>query len=295
MPERQPLPHRGAWWLASHHVRGASWYWRVAGRLARTPGRSLVELPDGSRLAFDPADWIALNTYRGLYERAERAVVAALLRPGDHVVDVGANIGVFTLLASDRVGPDGRVVAVEPSPRCHPLLDLAVGAARHPNISVHAVAVGDVGGTAVLRGHERPSHAGGGSLRDDMGDDDGVEVPVVRLDALLVEERVEEVAVLKVDVEGYEPQVLDGLGGLDGRVRHALIELTPDFGTTDWGADLLRRAGDLYVAHAVGERRSLVGRPELVPLTPAEIAGSPTQVNVLFSRRDVAGALPFRR
>jgi hypothetical protein len=155
-----PLAHRVARRLGTAGVRGASWYWRVADRLAATPEPGIVELGDGLAVALDASDWSSINSYRGLYERAEIAVLRAILSPGDTVVDIGANVGYLTMVAARAVGPTGRIVAVEPSPRLVGRLHELAGLAGMPALDVCAVAVGAEPGTAVLRGTGDEHHSG---------------------------------------------------------------------------------------------------------------------------------------
>src|SRR6266404_9331850 len=69
----------------------------------------------GSRLELDLSDLIQRQVYLGVYEREETNQVMRYLRPEMTFVDVGANIGYYTLMAASCVGPHGRVIAVEPS------------------------------------------------------------------------------------------------------------------------------------------------------------------------------------
>ena len=88
---------------------------RFAARLPREVG--------GWRFACDLRDLTAREAFfTGRYGPQETALLGAALRPGATFVDVGANWGYFTLLAAHRVGPAGRVVALEPDPRLFALL-----------------------------------------------------------------------------------------------------------------------------------------------------------------------------
>lgn len=134
--------------------------------------------------------------------------VDRLAAPGDTVLDVGANLGLVSLLAAQRVGPKGRVLAFEPSPVVLPHLRATLAANPALPIRLHEVALGEEPGTLALRVPE--GNAGGGSLvaHPDLA---GHAVPVRPLADVLSEEGVADVALMKLDVEGYEAPVLRGL------------------------------------------------------------------------------------
>src|SRR5262249_17858089 len=138
------------------------------------------------------------------------------LRSGDVVVDVGANVGLYTLTGAVGVGPKGKVYAIEPNPRIAGYLAGNVELNGCNQVTIFNLAVGESDGTLALT---------------DTGQDDqnrivdgarGAPVRVVRLDSLPI--RDAEIALLKVDVEGYEKFVLDGASGLLPRVQCAFVE-----------------------------------------------------------------------
>lgn len=129
----------------------------------------------------------------------------AYLRPGDVVIDVGANIGTLTLTAAVCVGAVGSVHAVEPHPTTAAVLRENVRDNRALNVEIHNVALGSVDGTVRLADVEDDS-------ANFVGDGGAIVVPLRRLDSLRLggERRV---ALLKIDVEGFEREVL--LGGAE--------------------------------------------------------------------------------
>jgi FkbM family methyltransferase len=146
----------------------------------------------------------------------ERNVVASLLRPGMTVVDVGANIGYYLLLFQRSTGAGGCVICVEPSAENLPELKLNIAANPVGRIELHEVAIGESEGEIGLR-----SGINSGVVKIAEG---AHVVRVVPLDAI-VGERVD---VLKIDVEGYEGQVLAGATALIARDRPAIfLELHP--------------------------------------------------------------------
>lgn len=146
----------------------------------------------------------------------ERHLLRSLLRPGMTVVDVGANIGYYLLLFQQSIGANGRVVCIEPSEENLPELRRNIGINRFSNVELHTVALGDHDGTTGL-------HSG---INSGVAEDGAAEytVPLRRLDHLL-RERVD---FLKIDVEGYEGQVLAGAEALLAESKPLLfLELHP--------------------------------------------------------------------
>jgi FkbM family methyltransferase len=146
------------------------------------------------------------------------------------VADVGANVGDWSA-AVLRVVPEARVVAIEPAPE--PRRRLSERFAGVPGISIDGRAVSDRPGTAVLHvtGHSHNSslhapHGGMGSLYETATGwevVDRVQTPTTTLDELLAGE---DVALLKIDVQGAEREVLRGADQVLGRTAAILIEVT---------------------------------------------------------------------
>ena len=84
----------------------------------------------------------------GKFEAAELAFVEVFLRPGMTALDIGAHNGLYSLLASRRVGPQGRVISFEPSPRERKALRLNLALNWIRNVSVQGIAPGSEDGEA---------------------------------------------------------------------------------------------------------------------------------------------------
>jgi FkbM family methyltransferase len=170
----------------------------------------------------------------GVYEPATRRFLLQQLRPGDTFLEVGANIGVFTVAASQRVGPQGRVIAIEASPRIVCYLEANVRANRLGNVVLIQCAVQDVDSPGVDFFDAPASHFGMGALAAQFGSP-AQRVAGRRLDSLRAEWGGGRVALLKVDVEGFEAAVFRGAGELLSRDRPWLT-----FEFADWAE---QRAG----------------------------------------------------
>lgn len=155
-----------------------------------------------------PAQLDLMGAYKLLKPFKVEPCIRRFCRPGATVVDVGANIGEWTLQMADAVGPGGRVVAVEPIPRMAEAIEKSALANNMTQVSVHALALADAEGQAefsVERGN-----TGGSRLGRAAGAVDTITVPVATLDALLARLAIGRVDFIKVDVEGFELEVLRG-------------------------------------------------------------------------------------
>lgn len=179
----------------------------------------------GYSMTLDLLDLVERMVYLGTYEREETGLAWRWLRPGMTFLDVGANVGYFTLLASRRVGPRGRVIAVEPSPHAHERLARVVGE-NSLHAELHRIGLSDREGTCTLYPPAPGSNNHTPTMVKYDGAGDPVEVPVRRLDDCLESWGVPSVDLLKIDVEGHEGKVFAGaeraLGS--GRIRAILCE-----------------------------------------------------------------------
>lgn len=180
-------------------------------------------LPDGSRLAHRSQDICVIDEIyeKKVYERGYP------LAKGDTVIDLGGHIGVFTLLAAKQVGPQGRVITCEPGPDNLPLLRKNVAANGLSNVKVLGVAVGDKEGSAQLFIADRWSD---NALANTIFPSPGrkrVTVPMRTLDAIVAEERLSRIDLLKIDVEGAELIILAGARAALAMTKHVVMELHP--------------------------------------------------------------------
>ena len=207
---------------------------RVAGEREAIPVP--LRLPFGA-LWLAREDHIGRPVRVGRFETTETAFVGRCLQPGMIVLDIGAHHGYYTLLASSRVGAEGRVFAFEPSPREHKALreHLELNGCR--NVVVEELALGReqrVAELYVVSGHE----TGCNSLRRPITEGTAVarKVPVVRLDDWIEGRRIRRVDFVKLDVEGGELDVLKGGGKLfERRPRPAVLAEVQDVRTEPWG------------------------------------------------------------
>lgn len=252
--------------------------WRAAEKLQPLPREADVELSPGAVLRVGTDDYIDREIYRNRYERAERTLLLQLARPGDVCIDVGANIGAFTLPLALAVGKHGAVLAFEPDAgRARRLLD-NIRLAGVENVSVEQVAVGAQPGTAVLHAGP-PENTGAASLhrRPDTG-------TTARVDVIRLADRVPPHhltrAIVKIDVEGYEAEVLQGMD-LDHSFEGVLLlEVSPEFGSVGYVDELLQRLPNHRAAYV----RPFRARPKLERVHPD--VPPPSQRSLLLVPRD---------
>lgn len=201
-------------------ARGLSAFgaWQVWQRVARKPWT--ISLGNGVRLRCYPHSTAASAAiYCRLPDWSEMNFLLAYLREGDVFVDVGANVGIYSLLAA---GLDGvRVLALEPSSEAFDHLTENIDLNNATSVvAIRAAAGRSVGTLALTRGQDTRNR-----VVDTRSFDGATEV----VDAVVLDEvvrargRLSDVALVKIDVEGNEPEVLDGASDLLAATGPALI------------------------------------------------------------------------
>lgn len=198
----------------------------------------------------------------GCYETYELDLFRGLLKPGMIVLDVGANIGLYASVAAKRVGPGGRVVAVEPETRNCQILGKTVARNGFDNLTVVQAAVSDRTGPGELFLCEtnKADHRIYGSPKARKV----VKVEFTRLDDLVTIQRLPRVDVMKLDIQGAESVAFDGMVDVLTRNRgiRVLMEFWP-WGIMQTGREpieLLRRIRALGfdIEQIDGDRRRVV-------------------------------------
>lgn len=130
--------------------------------------------------------------------------VSSMLREGDVVIDVGANIGTTVIPSSLNVGRSGKVYAFEPHPRIFSYLQGNLRLNRITNVEAYNTALGNQKGHIYLSNKENDD-----MNRVSLNDEENcLRIPIATLDSFISEN--EKIALLKIDVEGYEKFVLEG-------------------------------------------------------------------------------------
>lgn len=159
---------------------------------------------------------------------------------GGIVVDIGANIGAVSVYAASR---GAHVIAVEPEPSNTEMLRRNIALNGYDDrIRCHQLAVTDAAGHA----HIMPAHGGSRLTRDG-----GWEVETVSLDQLFTLAGVEECAVLKIDVEGTEYDIIAG-ASMDALARVRFLTLEFDAAPDDRFGALVAKVARLFNTHLIG-------------------------------------------
>ncbi|MCC6701622.1 MAG: FkbM family methyltransferase [Fluviicola sp.] len=172
-------------------------------------GKHVLKTIHGVDLLIDPSvdEGVELSLFQtGTYERGTIQLLHDFLQPGDTFLDVGANIGLMSSIASKIVGTSGLVYAVEANPKTLDILSHNLTLNNCDNTQILPIAVSNQKGEAIL--YENWSVNRGGSSLLSQGDQEGIKVPMERLDDLFSEDTP--LKLVKMDVEGVEPSVLEG-------------------------------------------------------------------------------------
>lgn len=187
----------------------------------------------------DCHEYIQRNIYfLGYYELRETRLLTRLLRRGDTFVDVGANIGWYTLLAANRVGATGKVFAFEPSDGVFSHLMYNVRASGYDHVVAERLALADRAGAVQLRVAAGRGPGTASILPTAASGNDAMEqVETIRFDDYWRERRIQSVRLVKIDVEGAELMVLRGM-------REALERQAIEYLIIEVSDSRLRSAGE---------------------------------------------------
>ncbi len=139
------------------------------------------------------------------------------------VLDIGANLGVYTILSALKVGPTGAVHAFEPVPQLHDYLSESVRRSGFENVHLNRLGLGDQSGQVSIYCLSSP-YGGGHSLAPSPKPSRQIDARCIRLDDYITEKQVERVDFLKIDIEGGELAAFKGAGSLLSRTDAPMIQ-----------------------------------------------------------------------
>lgn len=212
------LVHVLSRWLRNLDLRGAR-------RLSVSLPNWVLPIPSGTilwptlygfSLKIKPSEDIGVEHslhYYGTYEPGTLKMMDAMLRPGDHFVDVGANIGLMSVYAAQLVGDQGKVTAFEPHPKTASMLAENIALNRLHQVQFYRVALGSESGSTSIH-EDLDGNRGAAYISHNSSQGMGLSIEVRTLDPYFSNEDVPRV--VKVDVEGYELEVLRGMKKLLG-------------------------------------------------------------------------------
>lgn len=209
------------------------------------------------------------HTSRKPVSAAEHMFFSTLTLSDGVVVDVGANLGIVTSLLGS-LWPDRPIHSFEPAPSTFDALQTTVALNDLSNVTLNNAAVGAEAG--MLSFQTRPSSRATAKLVSASHVPNGsangptISVPTVSLDAYAKENAIDQIAILKVDVEGFEPLVFEGAERLlsEQRIRLIYFELCPPL--LDDAGFAATRPGSMLREHGYDLFRIVDGPPEPVSL-----------------------------
>ena len=195
---------------STNQFRGKTRLADMLGRLmlAFNGSRGMFPLESGETVTIDLGDRIQRLMWGGAYEPHVRNCFAALLRPGDTFVDVGAHIGFFSMIASSLVGPSGKVYAFEANSTL--FQTLRSNAAQFSWMVASLRAVCDKSGSVAFSNPRQAGESGWGKLASVRNEGYIESVEAVSLDEWHESLRFPPIRLIKIDAEGSEPFILEG-------------------------------------------------------------------------------------
>jgi FkbM family methyltransferase len=192
---------------ASRNAEGAAWQWAL--------------LPEDSRFTYLPFDGILLAAEASLQSYVTSVLLVdedwfepeikfwrTFLQAGMVVIDVGANVGVYSFSAATRVGSMGKVIAVEPTALCIQCLHETIQINDLQQVSVYAVAASDTEGSLSFR--TSVSSELNEVVANNVEEPGLITIPCLPLDTICEKENIQRVDIIKIDAEGHELSVLKG-------------------------------------------------------------------------------------
>ncbi|MGK5638005.1 FkbM family methyltransferase [Streptomyces sp. URMC 126] len=166
----------------------------------------------------------------GCWEPVISAFIASRLKPGDGFLDIGANVGYYTTMASRLVGPDGVVVAIEPAPALHAELQANAALNHCENVRPVRAAITASQGDVILY-VPHAGNLGATTMVKPEHHESRLTVPGLPLADAVSTAELARARIIKVDVEGAEGTVLDSLAELLHHQRpecEIVVEISPD-------------------------------------------------------------------
>lgn len=248
-------------------------------------GERVVSTHYGFRYKADLGDWLGQYVYlTGVYEPPTAHVISTMLSPGDTFIDVGANSGFFTLLASSQVGPTGRVLSFEPLPSMRSRIKENLSLNGMENVTLYGVALSNTVGEVNF--YEGPQgHKGISSMRPISEASTILQVPTIPLDDLA--DKVQSVKLIKIDVEGAEQLVIQGMANLIAQHHpNLIIEITDQY-LKPFGHNAQGLSDSLC---SLGYRMYKITPKGLIETSP-DRAADEDQYNALFSQSTLLHSL----
>jgi FkbM family methyltransferase len=196
-------------------------------RILRTgPQRTIFPTSWGVRLYLDPLSNLGSQfIFNSTYEPESQKVFEAVVKEGDTVIDIGANEGAFTCLALRIVGQRGRVIAVEPQPDLRSIIEINCAINNFTNVQVETAALSP-NKTEIMYMFPRINSGASSIVRSYLWRKRATKVGGIGFTELMQKYALTIVDFVKIDVEGFEPEVLQSMFDCiaAGRIKNVFVD-----------------------------------------------------------------------
>jgi len=182
------------------------------------------------KIKADLDDWIQQNIFfTGIYDSISVGFIKRTLEAEDIFIDIGANIGCFTLIGSVIVGRKGRVIAFEPVDIVSEKLEKNISLNKLENITIERKAVYEKNTTLQLHIANQENLGMSSLLRHDSESGRIMTVEAITLDSYLKSKNIETIKLIKLDIEGAELSALRGMVNTIARFKPVfMVEISPN-------------------------------------------------------------------
>jgi FkbM family methyltransferase len=190
----------------------------------------------GTLFMLDTKDYVMKQIYLfDIYEKNTVRHILKFLKPTDLFVDIGANIGAYSIIMATRL-PQGRVISFEPNKRAASFLEQNIELNGLQNMTIEPFGLSDKKETAIMYSYT----AGMTTASFNKGFDSPLkeEIPLITLDEYCDQNRIKEIDIMKIDVEGHEPKVLEGAKDVIRRSKRLKLIMEIDQNTDKFGGRL---------------------------------------------------------
>lgn len=189
------------------------------------PSKEVVSLNSGIRMELELNEYLQSQLYLfGTFEPATVKVLKRLVKSGDTVLDIGANVGYIALEMAKRVGSSGKVFAFEPDEKNFNLLKRNLELNPDCNIEPIARAVSET--NAPIRLYKSMvdfNNSAHSTLPSEKHSTDFIEIPTTTIDRFVQENDIQKIDVIKIDIEGAEMSAFKGMRQTLSRFRPIVL------------------------------------------------------------------------
>ncbi|MBN4072242.1 FkbM family methyltransferase [Flavobacteriales bacterium AH-315-E23] len=285
--------------LRNHSIKGAGWMRHNFTRwfAGKPSGPVVTSLEGGIKLVLDPSTDKGLESilyYHGSYELGTLDLISKCINPGDTFLDAGANIGLFSIYLSKNCS-DIKVCAFEPLMSTYSILRQNIDINLCDNIRTFPFALGIAKYKEKIAENLDMSRGSASMVKPEGSEFDRREVDVEKLDDVMVEEQIENVGVVKIDVEGWEQHVLLGAGKLL-RKKDTPIWVIEHNSTQESEGTSPSETWEYMLANNEFQAfKALKGKQIVSPLVPINsVADLPENDNIFYFTQSHIDRLPNR-